>query len=300
MTGGDAAEAASLRLPDGRRLGFAQYGDPDGQPIILLHGTPGSRLMFSVAESPARRLGLRLICPDRPGIGLSSPHPDRTLASFADDLAALRGQLGLPRTALFGVSGGAPYAVVAAARHPAAVSLLALVSPMGPVADLAGVVPIHPGHRGFFLWFGQTRWLAPGASAIAVRFFLSDPQAFHRRFAKMLGPPDEATLMRPEIARHVERDVRECVRQGVDGAMQDFALYGRSWNCDFSAVRAPVLFWQGTADKIVPPAVSFALAARLPTVSVHRIVGAGHFWIYDNVEPVLTAVRDALTPLTRR
>jgi pimeloyl-ACP methyl ester carboxylesterase len=33
-----------LRLSDGRRLGYAEYGDPEGEPIMLFHGTPGSRL----------------------------------------------------------------------------------------------------------------------------------------------------------------------------------------------------------------------------------------------------------------
>ena len=64
-------EARGHRLPDGRRVGYADYGDPDGFPVFALHGTPGSRTMFRLADASAALKGLRLIAPDRPGYGLS-------------------------------------------------------------------------------------------------------------------------------------------------------------------------------------------------------------------------------------
>ena len=60
-----------LDLPDGRRLGYTEFGDPLGIPLFAFHGTPGSRFMFRLVHEPARRLGLRIIAPDRPGFGLS-------------------------------------------------------------------------------------------------------------------------------------------------------------------------------------------------------------------------------------
>ena len=74
-----------VRLPDGRRLGVASHGDPDGRPIFLNHGTPASRLGHEFTDAPARAKGIRVLCPDRPGIGRSDPVRGRTLAGWADD-----------------------------------------------------------------------------------------------------------------------------------------------------------------------------------------------------------------------
>jgi pimeloyl-ACP methyl ester carboxylesterase len=286
---GDGGRESELRLPDGRTLAWREYGDPTGVAMIMLHGSPGSRLMFHPADEPAHRLGLRLICPDRAGIGRSSPHAERTLASHAAEIEVLAAHLQLGRFVLFGVSGGAPYAVVAAERLRERLRLLVLVSPMGPIADMPDV-PVHPGHRRFFLQLGQLPALARPIARMAAAAFLWKPQHFHRRFAALVGEPDRTTLLRPAIMANVEADIRECLRQGVDGPLRDLILFGRRWGVAPDRIATPTLVWQGTEDSIVPQAVSFALAHRLPDAELVTVDGAGHFWIYDNVEPVLTRI----------
>src|SRR5204862_7838663 len=101
---GTAATADTLRLPDGRRLGVAYHGDPAGSPVFVCHGTPASRLGHDFTDEAARQRQMRIICLDRPGIGLSDPKPDRTLGSFADDVAAVADQLGHDRFAVLGYS----------------------------------------------------------------------------------------------------------------------------------------------------------------------------------------------------
>jgi len=103
------------RLSDGRRLGYAEYGDPTGHPVIALHGTPGSRYMFEVADAAARARGLRIIAPERPGYGRSDVHHFDMLAETAFDIQSLVDALGIDHFALVGVSGGGPYAVAVAA-----------------------------------------------------------------------------------------------------------------------------------------------------------------------------------------
>ncbi len=58
-----------LRLADGRTLACLELGDPEGSPVLYFHGYPGSRLEGRLAAGAARRHGLRLIAPDRPGFG---------------------------------------------------------------------------------------------------------------------------------------------------------------------------------------------------------------------------------------
>src|SRR6516162_4610928 len=98
-----------LVLPDGRRVGCAEYGDPSGLPVPALHGTPGSRLMFALAHKAARERGLRLIAPERPGYGLSDYRQADSLAQIARDFSVVANAYGLGRFAVMGVSGGAPY-----------------------------------------------------------------------------------------------------------------------------------------------------------------------------------------------
>jgi Transposase, Mutator family len=78
-----------ITLPDGRRLCWHEFGDPDGPPAIYTAGTPVSGLGGAAYDHSARAAGLRWIPPDKPGYGGSDYQPNRSLLSWADDLAAL-------------------------------------------------------------------------------------------------------------------------------------------------------------------------------------------------------------------
>lgn len=84
-----------LTLPDGRKLGYAQYGSPTGKPIFYQHGLPGSRIEAARLHGLGQELGARIIATDRPGYGWSSPHLGRTLLGFPKDLERLADHLGI-------------------------------------------------------------------------------------------------------------------------------------------------------------------------------------------------------------
>lgn len=105
----------TIKLPDGRRMGYAEYGDAHGLPVLFCHGSAGSRL--SVSDEMAQTLqalNVRLIAPDRPGYGLSDPMPERTLLDWPQDVSALINALGIKRFRVMGYSMGAPYALACA------------------------------------------------------------------------------------------------------------------------------------------------------------------------------------------
>src|SRR5437660_11899641 len=65
----------TIRLSDGRRLGYAEFGDPAGPLVLWFHGSPGARRQVPVAgRDAAEHLGLRLVCVERPGVGNSTDH----------------------------------------------------------------------------------------------------------------------------------------------------------------------------------------------------------------------------------
>ena len=79
--------AATLTLADGRELCFDDVGDRNGAPVLYVHGTPDSRRARHPDDDVNTSIGVRLIAVDRPGSGGSSPHPDGTVGTFADDVA---------------------------------------------------------------------------------------------------------------------------------------------------------------------------------------------------------------------
>jgi pimeloyl-ACP methyl ester carboxylesterase len=111
-----------VNLPDGRSLGYAEYGDPSGKPVLFFPGTPSSRLLHP-PEGPTASLGARLIVVERPGFGLSDFQPGRTLLDWPDDVVALADALDIERFAVAGLSAGGPYvateAVAVAREQPA-------------------------------------------------------------------------------------------------------------------------------------------------------------------------------------
>jgi pimeloyl-ACP methyl ester carboxylesterase len=105
----------SLRLRDGRTLGYAESGDPDGWPVLGCHGSPSSRLERHVEDvGDYRRWGVRFVVPDRPGFGRSDPQPERRLLDWPADVQELVDHLGIDRFSVLSLSGGAAYALACA------------------------------------------------------------------------------------------------------------------------------------------------------------------------------------------
>ena len=127
----------SVTLPDGRELAYEEYGDRDGTPVLSFHGGLSSRLDAAPAHDAAVALGVRLISPDRPGMGRSTFQPDRRLVDWPADVACLADALGLEHFAAMGWSAGGPYAAVCGALMPERVTALALLSSSVPI-DLYG------------------------------------------------------------------------------------------------------------------------------------------------------------------
>ena len=96
-------------LADGQNIGYSIYGPPNAPALFFFHGQGSSRLQ-NLAE-PANAIGLRIICPDRPGIGLSTFVPGRKLLDYPTQIAQLATHLGLESYRVAGGSGGGPYAL---------------------------------------------------------------------------------------------------------------------------------------------------------------------------------------------
>lgn len=126
-------ETGMMLAGDGHRVYWEQCGNPDGKPVVFLHGGPGGgsspkhRRFFD----PAR---YRIILLDQRGCGRSTPHasaPDADLRHITTwhlvaDLELLRRNLGIDRWQVFGGSWGSALALAYAQTHPDAVSEIVL------------------------------------------------------------------------------------------------------------------------------------------------------------------------------
>jgi pimeloyl-ACP methyl ester carboxylesterase len=284
-----------LRLADGRALGFRIWGDPAGAPLLFLHGTPGSRLKFAIADAAGRARGLALVAPDRWGYGLSDMPAVRSLPAFAADMAALMDHLGHARFAVGGISGGGPYATAVAACLPSRVTVLALVSPMGPAADPACRPSLSPLQR---FCFGPLA-RAPLAVATVFRGFRASLERSPRLAAQLAtlraGARDKALIAEPAIANVLLGSFREGLRPGMAGPVADVQIFAEPWGIDPGAIEAPARLWIGTADTAVPLGAARLLARSIPRCAMTELPDEGHFWVAADPAPVLEWIAATMT-----
>lgn len=284
----------TLRLPDGRRMSYAEFGDPRGLPVLAIHGTPGSRFMFGLTDQAARERGLRVIAPDRPGYGRSEYRRNTSLMRSAEDFISLADALDLKRLAVIGVSGGGPHAIATVSAIPNRVALLALVSPVGPVAECRKQVRMSRMHRLIFTRMGRSPqacatffWSLRGMVRLA-------PGVAYRALQQRVTRSDQGVLGRPEVKANLQAAIREGLKPGIKGALQDLRLFCSPWGLALPEVDVPTVVWQGSDDTIVPANAAYYLARQLPNCRLDVIQEAGHYWGFANFARVLDTVRAAL------
>lgn len=287
-----------LALANGDTAGFAEYGDPDGRPVVALHGAPACRLMFAAADAAAKSHGLRILAPDRPGYGLTPSNVGATLAERAAWLKTVVDALKLDRFAILGISGGSPFAVALAETLKDRITALALVSPMGPVADYAEsaegkLEPVSFLHDRFFMHMPYQSWLTHPLGDLSAWMFRHGPDMFTNLLPRIATSADARILSKPEVAQTMRTMTLEAFRQGGSGGTADLEIFGRPWGVDFARVTAPAVVWQGTDDHVVPPQAARWLARQLPNCTLHSLDGAGHFWVFEHVDDIIQTL-DAL------
>jgi len=260
------APCQELRLRDGRILAFAEYGSPSGHAVIWCHGVPSSRAEgdLIINGQIASALGLRVIVPDRPGIGRSTHQPARQLRDWPDDAVELATLLGLERFSVLGSSGGGPYAIACGVRYPARVRAVGLLGAVAP-ADAPGMMQAMSGP--LRLMFRLARF-APAMLRTVYRLNLRavarGGERAGERMAQWAPEPDRVLLQRPEIRDGFTACFVEACRQGPAGAALDVRLIAQPWGIDLSAMRLPTFLWHGELDRNVPVVAGRYLASAIP------------------------------------
>jgi len=282
--------AQVLTLAGGRRLGFAEWGDPAGRPVLYFHGGPGCRLdVWGVAE--AERTGVRIVTFDRPGIGLSDPRPGRRLTDWPPDAVAVADHLGLERFGVIGLSMGGPHAAVTAWALPDRVSRAAIVSAIW-FMDEERSFREH-GKRAYWRLCRRSPDAMRGVWALLAATGARAPGLAAQLFAASCTRSERAVLARPEVRDTGIVMMAEALGGGARGTVEDMLSLMRPRGFCLEDIRVPVDVWQGDDDSFCPPAWGRRYATRIPGATLHACPGEGHFLIADRIGEILAAVASA-------
>jgi pimeloyl-ACP methyl ester carboxylesterase len=270
-----------VTLPDGTVVAYAEAGDPAGPPVLYLHGSPSSRLEVDLPgiREAAEELGLRVLAPDRPGMGLST-FRRYSIADYPWLVRSFADALGLGRLAVIGVSGGGKYACACAWVLPDRVTRVALVSSTCSF-DLPGArATWNTGDRRLYRSADRVPWLVRLFFAKVARDVRRDPDALFSTVERSVGAADKEVLALPGFHEALGRDAGEAFRQGGRGVAHDLTLEARPWGVPLEQIRVPIEIWHGGDDRVVSPEQAHILARALPLVTEHHVPGEGHFSLF--------------------
>ena len=263
-------------LDDGRRLAYREIGDPAGVPVLHFHGAPSCRNSLDYLHEEFAELGFRVISPDRPGYGNSSPQPDRTREDWPEDVAHLADALDIQQFVAIGVSSGGPYTVATCASLPnrvlggivvAGVTDPAIPGTVEGLPDVEQAAMAQPDTDAALAWcvdqFGED----------GARFFDHDPFEW--------AEPDIEFLEDETKLEYIEQVAVEAFNQGIIGFAHDMAIQGVPWAFDTDRINAPVHVIHGTQDRILPTEHSRHTAELIPDASLILLENHGHASLTD-------------------
>jgi pimeloyl-ACP methyl ester carboxylesterase len=280
-----------ITLADGRGVGVYEYGRPDGNPVMVFHGIPACGAGFDWADAPARERGLRLIAPDRPGIGLSTRQRDWALRDWPPIVASLADHLGIERFGVWGYSGGGPHAVATAAAYPDRVLGAAVAAGMGEMGTFAKAEDFEKTDRQLLNLSVKHPLVARAVLAVTARVARWSPKSAVRSFARQLNDADAKVAASLGEAREIMALFTQAFLQGAAGVVDDYRATAHPWGVDFAAIKVPVKIWQGTADTMVPLRHAEALAERIPSAEYETWPDEGHLGTITHVADILDWLR---------
>lgn len=276
---------------DGRKIRIIEAGQPDGTPILVHNGTPGSRLLYRPWIKNAEEFGIRLISYDRPGYGGSTHQPGRTVASAAADVATIAEELNLSQLSVWGISGGGPHALACAALLPNLVVA---------AAALASITPYPADGLDWFAGMGEgviTEFRAALEGRRALEQFVEEatpemlnftPETLFQALKSSLSPV-EAAVLTEDIACYLLDCAREGIEQNRDGWVDDDLAFIKPWGFELGQIRVPVMIMHGAQDNEVPFSHGEWLANNILDVNTRLLPQDGHITLFAHGIPEVHA-----------
>lgn len=288
-----------LILNDGRKLGFAEFGNKNGFPVIYCHGSQSSRLEMHYDLSFTIESNIKIITIDRPGHGISDFNPKGTILSFSEDVKQLTTQLNINRFSIVGMSAGAPFALGIAYYLPSNVHKTVIISGFAPyiktnrkhlskeVSVMLGLAKTFPSLLKILLKF-QNKQMA------------KNPKKALQGFLKIMSEPDKKVLEKEAVISVIENMFKEAFRQGSKGIAYEISkLLVNDWNFDLAKIQTPVLFFQGLKDNNVPYQWAEYMANEIMHSTLKFYPEKGHLIIFEHVKEIFNDLHEKTTYITK-
>lgn len=286
---------STVTLADGRTLEYLVEGDPDGLPLVLHHGTPGSAVPFPNGSTAAAERGLALVQYTRAGYGGSTPNPGRVVGDVAADIAGLLDHLGRDEFVTLGWSGGGPHSLACAALLPDRCRAAATGAGVAPYRNgdtldfLAGMGPENV--EEFTAALAGRDELLPFLKREAEKFTSVTPEQIAEALGGLVSPVDKAYATGEHAAR-MHQSFSNGLREGVEGWAEDDLAFTTEWGFDLGAVTVPVSVWQGAQDLMVPFAHGEWLAEHVAGARVHLYDDQGHISLWAQMGAIFDDLLD--------
>ncbi len=285
-------------------LYWEECGNPQGEPVLFLHGGPGSGL------SPLHRrffdpAHYRIVLFEQRGAGRSTPLGEvrnNTTPLLVADIEQLREQLGIGQWLVFGGSWGSTLALAYGQAHPARCTGFVL----------RGIFLCTPAEIDWFLhgmgWFfpqARAEFLAPIPepersdllSAYARRLF-SDDAALSAQAARAWSRYEAACLHLLPHPETVEEFGADAVSLAV-GRLEAHYFVHRGFFSEEQLLRGlprirhlPAAIIQGRYDVVCPPATAYRLQQAWPEARMTMVEDAGHAALEPGTAAALVAATE--------
>ena len=276
----------TIQLSDGRTVGFADFGTPGATAVLWCHGGPGSRLEPAHLVSDAVESGLRIVGIDRPGYGLSTIQPGRTIAEWVPEALAVADHLGIEQFVTVGVSTGGAYALALAALVPDRVLAVVACCSMTDMRWAEGRATMSRPHA-------HAVWDAPDrAAALAAAV-----DAHGENGSKLVGggmnealaPSDLALFQDPAWMQQAMAAFPSMFTHGLEGYTDDRLADDGGWvSFDVGAIQCPVTVLHGGSDRMVDVIHARHTAEIVPNAELVVFDDLGHFSIEREIVPAIS------------
>lgn len=277
-------EGKIFQLKDGRQLGYKEYGDKEGIPVMVFHGTPGSKFWYSEDDEHAHSLGVRIISTDRPGFGTSDKMANRSLLDWPNDLLELADGLGLDQFSVIGVSGGGAYAAACAYTIAHRLSHVSMVSSVAPFKNGKPPKSMLKENRIAFALCKYAPWLVNYSYKLQKKLMEQKPEKFIaevKKGNKHLNEGDRQYIQTDEQIKDMMVHLKGAFLIRVDGVVEELILLAKPWGFEFKDIDIPIHIWHGESDRMAPFEEIENVARALPQPIKHFVPKAGHFLIDD-------------------
>jgi len=278
----------TLKLADGRTLGYSTFGNPLGREVLYFHGGLSSRLDIEFADNQLFDLNIKLYAPDRPGIGLSDRLPNRTLSDWVRDVEELMATVELKKPPVLGWSLGGPYTLACAAFLSDKLGRFGTVGGVGPMDYEGAVEELGLMEDRILLSWPEPllQFLSPAGNL----YKLMSPQHMKKELLRAVKSGPDHDICSALTLEEATAFAFEAMRQGLDGALDDYFALRKPWGFKPEDIKTEIFMWQGADDHLCPRHAADKLASRLPNRNYYLLENSGHFLLHRHLTEIMSVL----------